>query len=206
MTNKQTKKLTNKKKKTPEIIKFILKEIREIKRKRHLSKGRDSLKNHRQQEKIKEILRKQLMSNPVIKVELIGEEGFDQLPKGTPNSVGYDLIYTGESKTLEKGEWGLFETGIKMEMPDGVEATIRPRSGLALKGLTVLNSPGTIDPDYRGEIKVILINLSNEPYEVKKGDKIAQMTFHRILKVSIRMQKVRRSTKRGTGGFGSTGR
>ena len=94
-----------------------------------------------------------------------------------------------------------------MALPDGTEAQVRPRSGLAAKfGISVLNSPGTIDADYRGEVKVILVNLSNEPFVVNPGERIAQMVVARYEKVEWDEVEVLDETERGTGGFGSTGR
>lgn len=93
-----------------------------------------------------------------------------------------------------------------MELPEGYEAQVRPRSGLAIRhGITCLNSPGTIDHDYRGEVKVILINLGQEPFEIKSGDRIAQMVIHRVERAEIEIVEELNSSARGAGGFGSTG-
>ena len=98
-------------------------------------------------------------------------------------------------------------TGLYIALPDGTEAQVRPRSGLAAKfGISVLNSPGTIDADYRGEIKVILVNLSNEPFVINPGERIAQMVVARYEKVEWDEVEVLDETERGEGGFGSTGR
>ena len=98
-------------------------------------------------------------------------------------------------------------TGLFIALPDGTEAQVRPRSGLAAKfGISVLNSPGTIDADYRGEVKVILVNLSNEPFVVNPGERIAQLVVARYEKVEWDEVEVLDETERGTGGFGSTGR
>ena len=98
-------------------------------------------------------------------------------------------------------------TGLYVELPEGYEMQIRPRSGLAAKhGITVLNSPGTIDADYRGEIKVILVNLSNEPFTIEGGERIAQMVVARHEQVEWESVEVLGDTKRGAGGFGSTGK
>jgi dUTP pyrophosphatase len=103
-------------------------------------------------------------------------------------------------------ERALVSTGIAIELPEGYEAQIRPRSGLALKkGVTVLNSPGTIDHDYRGEIKVILINLSDKEVVIEKGERIAQMVIAPVLKVEVVEVKELSNTQRQDGGFGSTG-
>jgi dUTP pyrophosphatase len=100
----------------------------------------------------------------------------------------------------------LIPTGISISLPKGYEAQIRPRSGLALKyGITLLNSPGTIDADYRGEIKIILINLSNKAFKVNHGDRIAQMIISKVEKANIEIVETLDETNRGEGGFGSTG-
>ena len=100
----------------------------------------------------------------------------------------------------------LIGTGLYIALPEGFEAMIRPRSGLALKhGVTVLNTPGTIDADYRGEIKVLLINLSNEDFEVKNGDRIAQMIVNKFEQVNFNLVESLDNTERGAGGYGHTG-
>ena len=110
------------------------------------------------------------------------------------------------SITLQPLERTLIKTGLFIELPSGFEAQIRPRSGMALKkGLTVLNTPGTIDADYRGEIGVILINLSNEVTEIKNGDRIAQMVIAKVEQAILREVSVLNESDRGSGGFGSTG-
>lgn len=107
---------------------------------------------------------------------------------------------------IKPGEWDLVPTGISIELPVGYEAQIRPRSGLAAKkGITVLNSPGTIDSDYRGEIKVILINHSKVPFEINNGDRIAQMVIAKHEVASFDVVFDLNDTERGEGGFGSTG-
>lgn len=101
----------------------------------------------------------------------------------------------------------LIPTGIYMELPDGFEAQMRPRSGLAVKqGLTCLNSPGTIDSDYRGELKVLLINLSNQVQQIHNGDRIAQVVFNKVEQVSLIVVQELNETDRGAGGFGHTGK
>jgi len=126
----------------------------------------------------------------------------------TDASSGMDLrAHIDGPLTLAPLERAMVPTGIAVSIPEGYEAEIRPRSGLAAQfGITVLNAPGTIDADYRGEIKVILVNLGDRPYEVKLGDRIAQMVFKRTVRVS--WQEVDRlpESARGEGGFGSTGR
>jgi dUTP pyrophosphatase len=112
-----------------------------------------------------------------------------------------------EPITLGPLERAMVPTGLFIALPDGTEAQVRPRSGLAAKfGISVLNSPGTIDADYRGEIKVILVNLSNEPFVINPGERIAQMVVARYEKVEWEEVEVLDDTERGAGGFGSTGR
>lgn len=108
---------------------------------------------------------------------------------------------------LNPGEWKLIPTGIALEMPNGLEAQVRPRSGLALKhGITMLNSPGTIDADYRGEIAVIMYNSGKEPFSVRRGDRIAQLVFQVIPAVQLTEMESLNVTSRGSGGFGHTGK
>lgn len=125
----------------------------------------------------------------------------------TKGSAGMDLkAYLTLPYQLEPGEIIAIPTGIYLELPEGYEAQIRPRSGLALKnGITVLNSPGTIDSDYRGEIKVILINLSGETFKIENGDRIAQMMISKYEKPDIEIIEEISNTNRGQMGFGSTG-
>ncbi len=133
----------------------------------------------------------------------------NQLPEyATIGSSGMDIRASLESSiTLQSLERTLVPTGIFLEIPQGYEAQVRPRSGLAIKqGLTCLNSPGTIDADYRGEIKVILINLSNEAQTINHGDRIAQMVFMKIEQVELLPVEIINETERGTGGFGHTGK
>lgn len=122
----------------------------------------------------------------------------------TGGSAGLDL-FSNEDVELNPGEIKAVGTGISVEIPKGYEGQIRPRSGLALKGITVANSPGTIDPDYRGEVKVILLNLSKEKFKVEKGMRIAQLVITRYEKVKIKEVRRLSSTERGERGFGSTG-
>ncbi|AWW29381.1 dUTP diphosphatase [Echinicola strongylocentroti] len=125
----------------------------------------------------------------------------------TDLSAGLDLrANLTEPITLEPLERTLVGTGLFMELPAGHEAQIRPRSGLAYKhGITVLNSPGTIDADYRGEIKVLLVNLSKEPFEINNGERIAQMVVARHEQIQWKEATEVSETQRGAGGFGSTG-
>ena len=112
-----------------------------------------------------------------------------------------------EPITLGPLERAMGPTGLYVALPDGTEAQVRPRSGLAAKyGISVLNAPGTIDADYRGEVKVILVNLSNEPFVINPGERIAQMVVARYEKVEWDEVEVLDETERGAGGFGSTGR
>ncbi len=125
----------------------------------------------------------------------------------TAFSAGMDLRASLERPVIIKPmERALIGTGLFIELPAGFEAQVRPRSGLAAKkGITVLNSPGTIDADYRGEIKVILVNLSNEDYEVQSGDRIAQMIISRHERAVLKETTSLNETARGGGGFGHTG-
>ncbi|MBP1730415.1 MAG: dUTP diphosphatase [Deltaproteobacteria bacterium] len=126
----------------------------------------------------------------------------------TVASSGMDLrAHLDAPVILKPLERALIPTGIRIAMPDGYEAQVRPRSGLAAQhGVTVLNTPGTIDADYRGEVKVILINLSNEPYTVQSGDRIAQLVFHNIVHAAWKEVRELPESERGSGGFGSTGK
>ena len=126
----------------------------------------------------------------------------------TPGSSGMDLrAYLEEPVSLKPMERKLLPTGLFLEIPEGYEIQVRPRSGLALKhGLTCLNSPGTVDSDYRGEIKIILINLSNEEHIIQHGDRIAQMVVSKIEKVILQPSSQLNSSLRGEGGFGHTGK
>ena len=130
------------------------------------------------------------------------------LAKATPYSSGWDLPALIYADTVLRGkEIKLIPTGITIELPPYMEAQVRPRSGLALKhGITVLNSPGTIDSDYRGEIGVILINHSRNPFTIRPGDRIAQLVFAEVTKVHLtKVEDISRLTGRGEGGFGSSG-
>ncbi|CAN7939938.1 unnamed protein product, partial [Ixodes pacificus] len=125
----------------------------------------------------------------------------------TEKSAGLDLYAAIEDTvSIHPGCRHCIKTGIKIELPEGYEAQIRPRSGLAAKfGVTVLNAPGTIDADYRGEIAVILINFGSEVYKVNRGDRIAQMVISEVVHVSWKEAESIQDTERGHGGFGSTG-
>lgn len=123
-------------------------------------------------------------------------------------AAGLDLVAAVDSPLhLAPGERALVPTGLAMALPAGFEAQVRPRSGLAAKhGVTVLNTPGTIDADYRGEVKVILINLGDTPFEIVRGERIAQMVIAPVLQAVITEVETLSETQRGAGGFGSTGR
>lgn len=125
----------------------------------------------------------------------------------TEHSAGLDISAFLEAPiTLAPLERALIPTGLFIALPEGYEAQIRPRSGLALKqGITVLNAPGTIDADYRGELKVIVINLSNEAVTISSGDRIAQMVIASYTRINWELTEVLNSTERGNGGFGHTG-
>ena len=125
----------------------------------------------------------------------------------TLGSSGMDIAaYTERNIIINSGNRALIPTGFSLSVPQGYEIQIRPRSGLAIKkGITVLNTPGTIDSDYRGEIKVVQINLSEDKFTVKNGERIAQMVICPIEQVSVEEVEELPETGRGTGGFGSTG-
>ncbi len=126
----------------------------------------------------------------------------------TALSAGMDLRANIDAPiVLQPMERSIVPTGIYIALPDGFEAQIRPRSGLALKhGITVLNSPGTIDADYRGEVKVILVNLSNEPFTINNGERICQMVIAKYQQIKWNEVKILDETERGAGGFGHTGK
>ena len=142
-----------------------------------------------------------------MKVKIINKSNNPTPSYETSLSAGMDLrAYVEGPITLSPGERKLIKTGLHIELPEGYEAQVRPRSGLAFKkGITVLNSPGTIDADYRGDIGVILINHSNEEFVVKSGDRIAQLVISKFEKVDWETSDVINSTSRGDSGFGSTG-
>lgn len=125
----------------------------------------------------------------------------------TNASAGMDIrAFIPESIVLKPLERTLVKTGLYIELPQGYEAQVRPRSGLAFKkGITVLNSPGTIDADYRGEIGVILVNLSNSDFLIEDGERVAQLVIAKHEHIQWKLTEVLSDTKRGTGGFGSTG-
>ena len=142
-----------------------------------------------------------------MKVQIINKSKNETPNYATEQSAGMDLrANLEESVTLNPLERKLIPTGLHISLPAGFEAQVRPRSGLALKkGITVLNTPGTIDADYRGEICVILVNLSNEPFVVENGERIAQMVVAKHGRVEWQEVEVLDETERGAGGFGHTG-
>lgn len=142
-----------------------------------------------------------------MKVNIINRSAFELPTYETKLSAGVDLKANIEVAIhLESLERCLVKTGLFLELPAGVEAQVRPRSGLALKkGITVLNSPGTIDADYRGEVGVILINLSKDKFSINPGDRIAQLAFAKHEQANFQEVEVLSETDRGEGGFGSTG-
>ncbi len=144
----------------------------------------------------------------VVKIKTLPHaENLDLPAKATSLSSGYDLYAAVEEEVvIPPSQIALIPTGISLEIPRGYEAQVRPRSGLAIKhGITLLNSPGTIDADYRGEIKVIVINLGKENFIVRRGDRIAQMVFMRVEEVEFKKVDSLTGTSRGNKGFGSTG-
>jgi len=144
-----------------------------------------------------------------VKIRRLRSASVNQLPcYMTTHSAGMDLYAElTEEIVLSPGERTLVPTGIALELPDGYEVQIRPRSGLALRhGITLVNSPGTIDPDYRGEIAVIVINHGTEAFSIKSGDRIAQMVFSRFIRATFTEVTELGETARGEGGFGHTGK
>ncbi len=139
-----------------------------------------------------------------IKIKKINEDA--KMPRyAHEGDAGMD-IYSSENTEIKKGEVKLVGTGLTMEIPQGYEAQVRPKSGLAAKhGITLLNTPGTIDSGYRGELKVIMVNHSQKPYVVEKGSKIAQIVFAAVEKANVEEVKELNESVRGEGGFGSTG-
>ena len=144
----------------------------------------------------------------MVKVRIVNRSGQPLPAYATPLSAGMDLRACLESPvTLAPLQRTLVPTGLYMALPEGYEAQVRPRSGLAVKhGVTVLNTPGTIDADYRGEVKVILVNLSDTPFEIVPGERIAQLVVARHARVEWETVDVLDETERGAGGFGSTGK
>ena len=149
------------------------------------------------------------MQTITVKIKRICPEDGNPLPHYmTPHAAGVDLSANLDNEVvLKPGARTLVPTGIAIELPEGYEAQIRPRSGLALKhGISLVNSPGTIDTDYRGEIGVIVINHGKEPFTIKKGERIAQMVFAPFIRAVFAEVAELGDTLRGAGGFGHTGR
>ncbi len=143
-----------------------------------------------------------------MKVRVINHSNNPLPAYATEGSSGMDIrAYIKEAVELKPLQRALIPTGLSIELPQGFEAQIRPRSGLAIKqGITCLNTPGTIDADYRGEIKIILINLSNETHTVQSGERIAQMVIQKVEKINWELSVEIEDTNRSAGGFGSTGK
>jgi dUTP pyrophosphatase len=142
-----------------------------------------------------------------LEVVIKKKDGVSLPSYATESSSGLDLVaFLEKPVVLEPLTRALIPTGIHIAIPEGFEAEIRPRSGIAHKfGVTVLNTPGTIDSDYRGEVKVLLINLGDQPFTIKNGDRIAQMIFKNVVVISWKQMEELPGTIRGHGGFGSTG-
>ncbi|MCI6493796.1 MAG: dUTP diphosphatase [Bacteroidales bacterium] len=141
-------------------------------------------------------------------VKIINRSAFPSPAYATEMSSGMDLkANITEAVILEPLQRAMIPTGIYLALPEGTEAQVRPRSGLAAKfGISVLNAPGTIDADYRGEVKVILVNLSNEPFTINPGERVAQLVLARYERIEWDEVETLDETCRGEGGFGSTGR
>ena len=144
----------------------------------------------------------------MVKVKIVNHSPYPCPAYATPQSAGVDLrANLEEPLVLEPLQRVMVPTGLFIALPPGYEAQVRPRSGLAAKhGITVLNSPGTVDADYRGELKTILVNLSREPFEIVPGERIAQMVIARHEQVEWEPVDELDATERGAGGFGSTGK
>lgn len=144
-----------------------------------------------------------------LRVRFLRLEGNPDLPlptRATPHSAGYDVRSSDSDFVLSPGEIRAVSTGFVMEIPEGLECQVRPRSGLAARhGITLPNSPGTIDPDYRGEVKVLMQNAGRDPVTIRRGDRIAQLVFTRFEAPGVEEADVLSDTRRGEGGFGSTG-
>jgi dUTP pyrophosphatase len=149
------------------------------------------------------------MTQPIM-VECVREPGCEDIPLPayeTAHAAGMDLrAAVSETMVLQPGERAMVPTGLRIALPDGYEAQVRPRSGLAARhGISLVNSPGTIDADYRGEIRVIMINLGQEPFSIARGDRIAQMVVAPVTRCAWTAVDSLRETVRGDGGFGHTG-
>lgn len=142
-----------------------------------------------------------------IEVKVISKSAFELPKRETPGSAGMDIrANIEENIELEPLERMLIPTGLFIEIPEGYECQVRPRSGLSIKkGITVINAPGTIDSDYRGELKVPIVNLSNEKQIIEPGERVAQLVFAEYAKVNWKETDSLSDSERGAGGFGSTG-
>ena len=147
------------------------------------------------------------MSKSTIKVKVKFVRDIKNLPeKKTSGAAGFDLLSAVDT-VIKPGDFQGIPTGIALDIPKSIEAQVRPRSGLALRhGIGILNSPGTIDSDYRGEVLVILFNHSKKPFKIKPGDRIAQIIFAKVADVELKETKRLSVTKRGKEGFGHTGK
>lgn len=143
-----------------------------------------------------------------MEVKIVNNSPYPLPQYATEHSAGLDLrAHIQDSLTLKPLERIMVPTGLFIELPSGYEAQIRPRSGLAAKhGISIVNTPGTIDSDYRGEIRVILVNLSSQPFILNPGERIAQMVIARYERISWKQADQLSETERGSGGFGSTGK
>ena len=143
-----------------------------------------------------------------MKVKIVNNSPYPCPAYATPQSAGVDLrAHLPGPMVLQPLQRALVPTGLYIALPPGFEAQVRPRSGLAIKhGITVLNTPGTVDADYRGELRVILVNLSDQPFEIVPGERIAQMVIARHEQVEWEQVEELDQTERGAGGFGSTGK
>jgi dUTP pyrophosphatase len=143
-------------------------------------------------------------------IRLAHGRGLEPPRQQTAGAAGVDLLAAlgpDEVVSLAPGERTLVPTGLALAIPAGYEGQVRPRSGLAAKhGVTVLNAPGTIDADYRGEVKVILVNLGDVAFEIRRGERIAQLVVAPVTEVNFELRETLDATQRGAGGFGSTGR
>ena len=149
--------------------------------------------------------------DPVLKIARLRPDKDSDIPLPrymTPQSAGMDICAAIENDVvLAKGAFTLIPTGLAIALPSGFEAQIRPRSGLAAKhGIGLINSPGTIDADYRGEIMIAVINLSSKPYTFRRGDRIAQMVIQKVYFARLKVVEQLDETRRNTGGFGHTGK
>lgn len=150
------------------------------------------------------------MPDPVITLKRLNPERNSDIPLPrymTPHAAGMDICAAvSQPLSLPPGRVVLVPTGFAMALPHGFEAQVRPRSGLAVKhGIGIVNAPGTIDSDYRGEVKVALINFGSEPYTIHRGERIAQMIIQQVFQARIEVVQTLDETERNTGGFGSTG-